>query len=223
MKENFRGDEKPYCVCGFILWSAVLAARLCLTHEGSTHFPCQQSKQLARCPPKPSTLLLSSHFSQSMGHRWGEIPRKKGGRRCCQTAVCRELTQQRPVDLMMALNRSTFTHTCAHFRFAFAIGPPTYLIFKPELILLWHLAHSCQGEGGRWKAEVIRTVISWRSEALNFSQMCPSPSNPEGNALCVMSTQMEKKSIVKPQNVSTHTHRHAHRHTLKYPMCSLDY
>lgn len=122
MKENFRGDEKPYCVCGFILWSAVLAARLCLTHEGSTRFPCQQSKQLAWCPPKPSTLLLSSHFSQSMGHRWGETPRKKGGRRRCQTAVCRELTQQRPVDWMMALNGSTFTHTPVH---TFALRSPS--------------------------------------------------------------------------------------------------
>lgn len=124
MKENFWGDEKPYCVCGFILWSAVLAARLCLTHEGSTNFPCQQSKQLAWCPPKPSTLLLSSHSSQSMGHRWGETPRKKTGRRRCQTAIGRELPWYSPVELMMALNRSTFTHTCAHFRFAFAIGLP---------------------------------------------------------------------------------------------------
>lgn len=178
------------------------------------HMPA--SKQLAWCPPRPSMLLLSSHCWQSMDHRWRETPRKKGGRKRCQSSSKQWIYRAKTCwfnylwrhTTIHTPDRTTFKHTCAHFHwnFALAIGLPSISFFPPSLsrlnsLLLWHLTHSCWGERGRWKAEVIRkalSVILWRSEALSFSplsslhpfvlslfsQASPSPVNSEENASC---------------------------------------
>ncbi len=109
----------------------------------AAHMPA--SRQLARCPPRPSMLLLSNQYWKKHGPQTErETPRKKKGA-SLKSIVNLQANSLMPVDPKTKADHSihtpdgtTFKHTSAHFHWnlALTIRPSDISFFSPHLLKL---------------------------------------------------------------------------------------